>query len=167
MIRLLIILLGFGGVSATPDQPFWAAYNKQVTKELTVWSDIFNKAEHIKTTDTREFYRILSRSGETAGTLVLTSAQGRFERFDLMVVIDPAGKISLIRILKYRSEYGSEVTNKKWLAQFYTKPDSTFALHKNIDAISGATYSSHGLIDEINFIMDQMTDFPGSAATLR
>ena len=156
MIRLLIILLGFGGVAATPDQPFWLAYNKQVTKELTTWSDSFEKAEFIKTTNSREFYRTLDRKGETMGTLVLTSAQGRFERFDLMVMVDPAGKIRLIRILKYRSEYGSEITNKKWLAQFYAKTDSSFALHKNIDAVSGATYSSHGLIDEINFILDQL-----------
>ena len=94
----------------------------------------------------------MSTSGNNSGILVLSSAQGRFERFDLMTVIN-SDKIELIRVLKYRSEYGLEVSNKKWLAQFYTKPDSIYIFRKNIDAISGATFSTQGIIEEINQII--------------
>lgn len=153
MIKLILILVGLSGQVSIPEQPLWKAYEKQVGKELAKWSGSFDKTEFIKTSETREFYRILNRTGEETGTLVLTSAQGRFDRFDLMVVIDLNGRINLIKILKYRSEFGSEVTNKSWLSQFYVAPEHGFELHKNIDAISGATYSSHGLVDEINAIL--------------
>ena len=154
MIKLILILIGLGGQTATPEQPLWTAYGKQVAKELIKWSDTYDKSEYLKTAESKEFYRIWNHTGEQIGTLVLTSAQGRFERSDLMLVIDPAGRISLIRVLKYRSEFGSEITNKGWLSQFYVIPGKKFELHKNIDAISGATYSSHGLIDEINSILN-------------
>lgn len=153
MIRFILIIAVLGVQAAIPEQPLWTAYHKQVDKELAKWSDTYDKSEYLKTADRREFYRIWNRSGEPAGTLVMTSAQGRFERFDLMVVIHPQGTVSFIRILKYRSEFGSEITNKGWLSQFYTNPDKKFELHKNIDAISGATYSSRGLIDEINSLL--------------
>jgi uncharacterized protein with FMN-binding domain len=73
-----------------------------------------------------------------------------------MVVADTAKKIKLVRILKYRSEYGAEITNKKWLSQFYVVNATTFILHKNVDAISGATFSANSLVKEINAILDQI-----------
>jgi Na+-translocating ferredoxin:NAD+ oxidoreductase RnfG subunit len=149
----MIILLGLGWQVSAPVQPLWTAHGKSVEKELVKWSEDYGKTEFVKTAESREFYRILNREGMAAGTLVLTTAPGRFDRFDLMVIIDPAGKISTIRILKYRSEYGSEISNKSWLSQFYNQPVSKFELHKNIDAISGATYSSRGLVEEINEVV--------------
>ncbi len=153
MFRFLIILFSLGAAAPISDQPFWVSHNKQIIKELTAWSPTFAKAEYQKSAGTREFYKILDKAGTAAGTLILTNAEGRFEKFDLMVVVDPSNKIRLIRILKYRSEFGSEITNKKWLAQFYNKPESTFVFRKNIDAISGATFSSQGLINEINTLL--------------
>jgi len=147
-----------GAPSGIPDQPFWASHNKQIIKELTVWSPTFAKAEYQKSIGTREFYKILDKAGAAVGTLILTDAQGRLEKFDLMVVVDPTNKIGLIRILKYRSEFGSEITNKKWLAQFYNQPESTFVFRKNIDAVSGATFSSQGLINEINALLPCLTE---------
>jgi hypothetical protein len=163
MLKFLIILVSLGVAVNSPDQPFWTAHNNQITKELSAWSPTFAKAEYQKTSGTREFYRILDKAGETAGTLILTDAQGRFEKFDLMVVVDPANKISLIRILKYRSEFGSEITNKKWLAQFYNKPENTFVFRKNIDAVSGATFSTQGLINEINAIIGSLRSQTGAS----
>ncbi|MFA6126755.1 MAG: FMN-binding protein [Bacteroidales bacterium] len=156
MTRLILIIAVLGSQAAIPEQPLWTAYHKQVDKELTNLSAAYDRSEYFKTADSREFYRIRNRSGEQTGILVLTSAQGRFERFDLMVVINPPGTIRFIRVLKYRSEFGSEITNKGWLSQFYTHPGKKFELHKNIDAISGATYSSRGLIDEINSLLITM-----------
>ncbi len=89
--------------------------------------------------------------------LVLSSVQGRFENFDIMTII-VSKKITLIRILKYRSEYGSEVSNKKWLSQFYNKSDDTFIFRKNIDAISGATFSAQGMVNEENAILGALKE---------
>ncbi len=160
MKLLFNFLLLYSLTTASEGQSYWTAHSKQIVKELTGWSPEFAKADHLKTTDSREFYKISALSGASLGTLVLSSAPGRFERFDVMVVLEPGGKIALIRILKYRSEYGSEITNKKWLAQFYGKPGGEFTLHKNIDAISGATYSSNGLVQEINLILKLLKPTP-------
>jgi len=153
MLKLIIFIswLGLGG--STPDQPYWEAHNKKASKELIKWSKSFKNAEHIKTIEGREFYKLTSNTGLELGTMVLSSAKGRFDRFDLMTVLSSDGHVRLIRILKYRSEYGSEITNKKWLSQFYNKPEDHYIFRKNIDAVSGATFSSQGLIEEINQVL--------------
>lgn len=127
------------------------SYAKKISKELRKWSDQFSAFELVKNQHSREFYDILDAEGEELGTLVLSSAPGRFEKFDMMTLVI-SGKIKLIRILKYRSAYGGEISNKKWLAQFYESPDSTFVFRKNVDAISGATFSVQGVINELNEI---------------
>lgn len=157
MIRLVTFIMLIGGQAAVSGQSMWNSYGNQVSKEMAKWSVDFGQVECMTKEGHREFLRIKNNLGEPIGILVLTSAQGRFERFDLMLILNPSGKIDRIRILKYRSEYGSEISNKSWLAQFYIKPDSIFALHKNIDAISGATYSANGLIGEVNAILNLRT----------
>jgi len=151
MTKHLLIFLCIISINTFPVDSFLDVHGKQVIKELGKWSEDFRDLEHLKTVNNREYYKIIYAQEKDSAILVLSEAQGRFDKFDLMTVI-VSGRIDLIRILKYRSEYGSEVTNKKWLAQFYTKPDSIFVFRKNIDAISGATFSSQGLIEEINQI---------------
>ena len=152
---ILIILLGIGGGLATPGQSQEPPYAKQVTRELTTWSATFSHLEWIKTAGHRAYYRVVDRSGDSSNILIITSAAGRYDRFDLMVLLKPDQSIGLIRILKYRSQYGAEVTNKRWLAQFYDQPATSIALRKNVDAISGATFSATGLVEEINGILAQ------------
>jgi hypothetical protein len=148
-----ILILGTGSVAHAPDSPFLDAYRKPVQKELTSLWPGYGTLGPVSKKGTREFYTVNDTTGKALGTLVLTDAQGRFDRFDLMVVLDPSTEIRLIRILKYRSEYGSEITNKRWLAQFYGPRKGEFILRKNIDAISGATFSSNGLVEEINAVL--------------
>jgi len=156
MLKFLFILMGLGGVFNPSGHPLWTAHQKQVTKELSGWMETFEAIKHKETIGVREYFQIFDQSGQETGTLILTSAQGRFDRFDLMVVADTAKKIKLVRILKYRSEYGAEITNKKWLSQFYEVTATNFVLHKNVDAISGATFSANSLVKEINSILDQI-----------
>ena len=139
-------------------QSFLETNEKKLTKELEKNIEGYSGLEHIKNLDNREFYKIKTTSDEKSRILVLSDAHGRFEKFDLMTVVN-SGKIELIKILKYRSEYGSEISNKKWLAQFYTQPDSIFLFRKNIDAISGATFSTQGLISEQNQILKVLENF--------
>jgi Na+-translocating ferredoxin:NAD+ oxidoreductase RnfG subunit len=155
MIKLtavLFLIAGIGIAGKAPDPSFLETHKKLVTKELLTWSADYKSIEPWKAQGSREFYHILGSSGDTLGILILSDAPGRFDRFDLMVIADTLGTVKLIRILKYRSEFGSEITNKKWLQQFYTQGTGPFILRKNVDAVSGATYSSQGLVDEINAI---------------
>lgn len=68
------------------------------------------------------------------------------EYFDLMTIIDTDSKIISIKILDYFSDYGYEITSKKYLRKFRGYKVCTISDEKDgIDAISGATISSYAL----------------------
>jgi Na+-translocating ferredoxin:NAD+ oxidoreductase RnfG subunit len=80
------------------------------------------------------------------GYVFVEEAMGRYHTFKFMVFVNPELEIENISVLQYDEDYGSEITNKKWLQQFigYT-PQSEFKYKVNIDAISGATISSKSI----------------------
>lgn len=104
----------------------------------------------------KEYYLFESEKDNTGSVVVFSSAKGRYDNFDYMVILKPSLEIVNIKILRYRSEYGYEIANKGWLKQFYNKPDGRFEYRKNIDALSGATYSAPSLVEDINLILDQL-----------
>jgi K+-transporting ATPase c subunit len=61
-------------------------------------------------------------------------------------------EIELIKILVYRSAYGSEITAKRWLSQFYFKQRDSLKYGSDIQAISGATVSASSLTENVNRI---------------
>ncbi len=63
-------------------------------------------------------FLLLNGSSESKAYLVISSAKGRYERFDFMVLYQMDKKLVEIRILTYRSEHGSQVSSKKWLNKF-------------------------------------------------
>lgn len=68
------------------------------------------------------------------------------EYFDLMTIIDTDSKILSIKILDYFSDYGYEITSKKYLRKFKGYKVCTISEEKDdVDAISGATISSYAL----------------------
>ena len=69
-----------------------------------------------------------------------------------MVVYNLNHKVELIKILIYRSDYGSEITAKRWLSQFYNKTGDSLKYGSDIQAISGATFSAISLTKNINRI---------------
>jgi hypothetical protein len=107
-------------------------------------SDYFNeKADTI--------YGLFEKDGVLKGFLVLSSAKGRFEEFDFMIVYAIDMQIVDLNILVYRSEYGYQVSSRGWLKQFLMLPHgSVYTYGQNIDAISGATYSGRSLTENIN-----------------
>ncbi len=104
----------------------------------------------------KEYYMFESAEGKESATVVFSSAKGRYEFFDYMVIINQNTEIVDIKILKYRSEYGYEITNKSWLRQFYNKQGVSFEYRKNIDTLSGATFSAQSLVNDINKILDKL-----------
>lgn len=68
------------------------------------------------------------------------------EYFDMMAILDPDSKIVSIKILDYFSDYGYEITSKKYLRKFKGYKVCTISEEKDeVDTISGATISSYAL----------------------
>jgi hypothetical protein len=130
-------------------------YKKAVDKNI---SAILGSGElkHLHSDSGKEFYSFKSTIGANTASVVLSSAKGRYENYDYMIILNPGYEIVDIKILKYRSEYGYEISNKGWLKQFYNKPGIRFEYRKNIDSLSGATFSAQSLVNDINLIMEKL-----------
>jgi hypothetical protein len=97
----------------------------------------------------RSFYRFFADEIDL-GIICLTSAMGRYEYFDYWTLMGNDGEIKIVRVYKYRSDHGGEITARSWLKQFNDKQPGTFILGSNVDAVSGATISSNALVDDLN-----------------
>lgn len=101
--------------------------------------------------------RVLNSVGDTLGYFLVDRAMGRFEYFDFIVVLDRNVNVLKVEVLVYRSQYGSEVCNKRWLSGFEGNIcDIQDSFTTRVDAISGATYSSNNMVrrmDEISGIL--------------
>ena len=96
-------------------------------------------------------FRLKQKDGELMGYLVLSSAMGRFEEFDFMIVYNTDLTMTVLNILVYRSDFGYQVSTRGWLKQFLDNPVGTaYTYGQNIDAISGATFSGKSLTDNLN-----------------
>lgn len=152
IFALISYLLIFSGPLSMREE-----YRKTVEKNITT---ILGEGDvtHLHTDSGKEFYNFKSTDGRNTAWVVLSSAKGRFENFDYMILINPEYEIIDIKILKYRSEYGYEISNKGWLKQFYNKPGTRFEYRKNIDTLSGATFSAQSLVHDINLIIDDLKE---------
>lgn len=147
---LIFLLLNLTGPGLLLDQ-----YNKNVQKNVTTLLGN-GELKQMEENSGREYYLFESGSDTVGAVVVLSSAKGRFENFDYMVILKPSFEIIYIKILKYRSEYGYEISNKGWLKKFYGKPGSRFEYGKDIDVLSGATFSANSLVNDINLIMEHL-----------
>lgn len=78
------------------------------------------------------------------------------EYFDLLVILDKDKNIEYLKILDYFSDYGYEVTSKRYLKKFKNKNVCSFFEETDgIDAISGATVSSQALEYTLSLLCDQ------------
>ena len=96
-------------------------------------------------------FSLQAESGDQIGFMIVSSAKGRFDLFDFVVLYDLDLQIIGLRVLTYRSEYGSQVSSRGWLKQFTGPPPTTgFKYGQNIDAISGATFSAVSFTAQMN-----------------
>jgi len=154
----LLFLMAFtysSVVKATYPEKLILKAEKQAIKtlgqhEITKVPVRINPAEHYYS-DVDTVFRMINNSGRLIGYLILSSALGRFEVFDYMVVYNEDLSMANLNILVYRSEHGYQVAAKGWLKQFLDQPvESVFAYGQNIDAISGATISGKSFTENIN-----------------
>ncbi len=128
--------------------------SKKFDKELSKHFE----SESIRTTEINELAGLndlflnVYDAGKKLGLVVLSSAKGRYEKFDFMIIYNLNHEVELIKILVYRSEYGSEIMAKRWLKQFYAKQTDSFNYGSDIQAISGATFSAVSLTKNVNRI---------------
>ena len=151
MKSLFIILLLSASISSFANQP---EISKKVYKELKKHFEIegLELVEMEKLSNETDLFLQIFHEKELIGTIVLTSAQGRYDKFDFMIIYNKSLKIELIKILIYRSDYGSEITAKNWLKQFYSISEKELKYGSDIQAISGATFSAVSLTKNVNRI---------------
>lgn len=96
-------------------------------------------------------YKVSNNSGGLAGYCVSVSPNGFGGNIDMVVGIDPSGKIIGVAItaLSETPGLGSRVADSEYLAG-YSGLGGTPALGRDIDAISGATISSRSVLSGVN-----------------
>ena len=87
---------------------------------------------------------------------IFTESTGRYDQFDYLLITDKTVSIQLVRILKYRSEHGSEIASKKWLSQFENYAGGDLRYGDDISAISGATISAKSIVSDIPKIIQTL-----------
>ena len=70
-----------------------------------------------------------------------------------MTVFNIDHSIMKVVVLDYQSDHGYEICSKNWLKQFIGEENRTLVYDKNVDAISGATVSVNGIIDDMNALI--------------
>ncbi len=115
----------------------------------------FMKVETSKVSDTlqpflknRDAVFVISKDEQVLGYLLTTQAKGRFDLFDYSVIYSDILEVISMKILVYRSSHGAGVCSKGWLKQFKGYSGGTLELGKDIDAISGATFSASSLVKD-------------------
>jgi len=137
-----------------PDSLF-IQYSKIAEKNVTTLLGP-GDLKKIDTKSDKEFYLFESGNSNNGSIVVFSSAKGRFEKFDYMVMLNKSHEIIDIKILKYRSEYGYEISNKGWLKQFHGREPGHIEYRKDIDAVSGASFSAQSLVNDINSIPEHL-----------
>jgi Na+-translocating ferredoxin:NAD+ oxidoreductase RnfG subunit len=131
--------------------------NKAAKAATKIWDEYEIEIEPLDADQSSKYYssydtlfRIVG-GDSTLGFLVLSSAKGRFELFDFMMVYTSETEVIDMRVMVYRSEYGSQVCSKAWLKQFYGIPSSkSLQYGSDVDALSGATFSARSLTEQVN-----------------
>lgn len=84
------------------------------------------------------------------GWLLADKTWGRYHEFEFAVVFDTNLRIADVFVLNYPASYGTAVTGRKWLKSFRGfSSDSIPVYGKDIDALSGATFSGTNLSESV------------------
>jgi Na+-translocating ferredoxin:NAD+ oxidoreductase RnfG subunit len=85
---------------------------------------------------------------------IFREAKGKHDKFDYLVISNSDQIVTNVRIIKYRSEHGGEITSKKWLRQFTGYSKGKLKYKTDISAISGATVSANSITNDIPQVID-------------
>ncbi|MDG2138687.1 MAG: FMN-binding protein [Flavobacteriales bacterium] len=141
--------------SWVPSNSYWEKINKKITHSLSLEDYEINKI-HIAN-DKIVYYEIIE-SGIRKGFLTISKAPSKYHFFDFFVVFDNNMHIEHIEILKYRENWGYEISNKRWLRQFSRLTKNSLGSKSQIQAISGATISVNSLCHYIDIMLDDLEE---------
>jgi hypothetical protein len=117
--------------------------------------DVFNgKFYRVMHGDTLMGYVYVGRvnSCRKDGCSVSTSATPDVtsEFFDYFALFDHTKKVISVVVYNYEATHGQEITARGWLRQFTGyNGEKELTVGRNVDAISGATISVHGIVDDL------------------
>ena len=118
--------------------------------ELSEIHDLFPDAQQMQLLDT-SYFVVKNAENETVGSVLLSSPysddiKGYAGPTPLLIALDKEGKIMQVRILANRETPGflKSMTNAGFF-ESWNGLTVDEALQKNVDAVSGATYSSRGI----------------------
>lgn len=146
-ILILNILLIIGSVFGSDKIPETIVRRTENVLESIYKTNIFT----YELLDENEFSGLykLNADSNFVAYLVYTSSKGRFERFQYMILYSPDVEVIKVKILQYNSTRGTEVTSKKWLRQFEGNKGDKLVYGKDIQAITGATYSANSITEDV------------------
>lgn len=90
------------------------------------------------------FFAVSSGSGQLLGWIFVLDVVGQSLPITFAVGVKPDGRVQDVQVMVYREPHGSEIRERRFRAQFAGKgADQPLVVGRDIDAISGATISSH------------------------
>ena len=134
----------------------WKIIDSQVSKHLIHNNHDDYLVELIRYSDNGIFYYEVIENGIRKGFVVTAKAPSKYNNFDFFVILNLNFKIEYLEIIKYRENWGYEISNKKWLRQFSKLTDSSLGSKNQVQAISGATISVHSLCRYIAVILEDL-----------
>ena len=157
MIRFVALCVFLAGFSNLFSQEY--ILTKKEKKELTavfegltslaqVEMDQVQQEEGASLRSEDQLFEI-SQAGEVVGYLLQTSAKGRYDNFDYSVIFSSDLVVEGLLVTVYRSTHGAAICQKTWLNQFNGYAGQELTPGKDIDAISGATFSVQSLTKDM------------------
>lgn len=108
----------------------------------------------------------ITDSNQIVGFAVLDNVKGKAQPITYLVVFSPEIQVRLVRVIRYREQYGGAIQNNTWLDQFQGINDgSKLQLGDTIDAISGATISATAItrgVERLSVYLSQLYPPPQS-----
>jgi len=93
-------------------------------------------------------------NGESAGWVIEARGMGRYDEFSFFLLSGLDRSTKMVRVVRYISDHGGEITSKKWLQQFEGYRGGDLKYGGDIQAISGATLSAGSITNRIQEIVD-------------
>ena len=103
----------------------------------------------------------ITEENKNRGYVLSTEAKGRFDYFDYSVYYSEELVVMGVIVTVYRSTHGAAICQRKWLSQFNGYDGEELILGREIDAISGATFSAESMVLDIqrcHALMNRLKD---------
>ncbi len=96
------------------------------------------------------------------GYVLSTSAMGRYDYFDYSIIYAKDLTVMGVLVTTYRSSHGAGICSKGWLKQFKGYQGEEIRIGKEIDSISGATFSSTSMVEDMKRSYSLMKELEAS-----